>query len=198
MAKAKTLAGKNPEELIEKAYKDHFDHLYAYALIITKSKSLAKDTVSEVFFNLLKSKADLGSIRDLKSYLFTCIKNQANKVLTYDPYNYNKEAILSIDRINPEELLIGKELDQFLQKIFADLPPQCGLVFKMVKENQMKYHEVATELHISVDTVKYHLKTAVRIIKLKLEDHFEDTKVIRWFSSGTIVLIFLKMILVLS
>jgi RNA polymerase sigma-70 factor (ECF subfamily) len=146
----------------------------------------------------LKSKADLGSIRDLKSYLFTCIKNQANKVLTYDPYNYNKEAILSIDRINPEELLIGKELDQFLQKIFADLPPQCGLVFKMVKENQMKYHEVATELHISVDTVKYHLKTAVRIIKLKLEDHFEDTKVIRWFSSGTIVLIFLKMILVLS
>lgn len=191
MSKAKKFRVKNPDELIEKAYKDHFDQLYAYALIITKSRSLAKDTVADVFLSLLNTKADLSSIKDIKSYLFICIKNQANRIITYDPRNYNKEEILSIEKINPEELLIGKELDQFLQKIIDTLPPQCGIVFKMVKENQMKYNEVAAELDISVDTVKYHLKTAVRTIKIKLEDHFNETKVIPWFSSGTIVLFLL-------
>lgn len=184
------------EDLIEKAYKEHFEHLYSYALILTKSEDLAKDVVSEVFFNLLKANTDFSSIKLVRSYLFTCIRNQAIRMKTNDPYYYESERkdIACMDTIDPEELLIGKELDRFLQNVIDNLPPQCGLVFKMVKEDRMKYGEVARELGISVDTVKYHLKTAVKTIKAKLKDHFEDTKVIPWFSSGTIVLVLSKLI----
>lgn len=182
------------EDLIEKAYQEHFEHLYSYALLLTKSEDLAKDVVSEVFLNLLKSNTDIGSIKLLKSYLFSCIRNQAIRMKISDPYYVESDIMIYAytDKVDPEELMIGKELDQFLQNTISNLPPHCGLVFRMVKEERMKYDEVAKELGISVDTVKYHLKIAVKTIKIKLEDYFEDTKVLSMISSGTLVLMLTK------
>jgi RNA polymerase sigma-70 factor (family 1) len=182
------LSNKVPEVMIETIYEDYFDRLYSYALLITKSEVLAKDAISEVFFNLLKAKVDLTTIKSIKSYLYTCTKNQAIRLISQNPVNFNIENVSSIDKINPEELLIGKELEEFLFKAIEDLPPQCKLVFKMVKERQMKYEEVAKELGISVDTVKYHLKTALKNIRIKMEDHFIGAKTIPWYSFGVLMI----------
>lgn len=183
----------------ERIYKDYFDRLFAYALIISKSEIIAKDIVSDVFFNLWNTNIDLASIKDLKSYLFTSVKNQAIRTISNDPAKFNFDnyqiATTSIDYINPEELLIGKELDQFLSETINNLPPHCRLVFKMVKENQMKYENVATELGISIDTVKYHLKIAVKKIKVELEAKFDERKIVRWVSNGSVIILISELIL---
>lgn len=193
MAKIRTLSERDHEDYFERIYSEYFDRLFAYALVITKSENLAKDVVSDVFFNLWNAKKNLSSVKEFKSYLFTSVKNQAIRTLSSDPLHFEtesyKKAISFIDWVNPEELLIGKELDQFLNQVINKLPPHCALVFKMVKEDQMKYEEVADELGISVETVKYHLKTAIKKIRYELEHHFDNTKVIKWFSTGSLVLI---------
>ncbi|MFW5760247.1 MAG: sigma-70 family RNA polymerase sigma factor [Cyclobacteriaceae bacterium] len=144
----------------------------------------------------MKANTDIGSVKLLRSYLFSCIRNQAIRMKSNDPYYSEnvRDDMFGMEKIDPEELLMGKELDQFLQNTINNLPPQCGLVFRMIKEDSLKYEEVAKELGISVDTVKYHLKIALKTIKSKLEDHFADTKVISWFSSGTIIPIISKFI----
>lgn len=187
------------EQYFEEVYKAYFERLFGYALVVTKSESLAKDVVSEVFFNLWNARTDLTSIRELKSYLFTSVKNQAVRALSKDPaafHSQNYEQVTSsIDKVNPEELMMGKELDEFISQVIDQLPPQCALVFRMVKEDNRKYTEVAEELGISTDTVKYHMKTALKKIRQELEDHFPDTTVINWISTGSTALIVSKLLL---
>lgn len=181
------------DSYFEEVYKKYFDRLFAYALMITKSESTAKDVVADVFFGLWKSKKDLFTIKELKSYLYTSVKNQAVRSISSDfsrfrSDNYNL-TITSIDEVDPEELLMGKELDQFINDVVNSLPPQCGLVYRMVKEDNLTYHEAAKELGISNDTVKHHLKTAVKKLKAKLENHFSESKVVKWISNGSMVIV---------
>ena len=44
--------GRN-KSYFEEVYRAYFDRLFGFALVITKSESLAKDAVSEVFFKIL-------------------------------------------------------------------------------------------------------------------------------------------------
>lgn len=185
----KSLSQRRQAEFFEEVYKTYFDRLYGFALVITKSENLAKDVVSDVFFNLWNAKTDLFLIKELKSYLFTSVKNQAVRALSVDPVNFQNESYEqitnSIDKVSPEDLLVGKELSEFLEEVIQKLPPQCGLVFRMIKEENLKHEEVAAQLGISPETVKYHIKTALKKIKLELEGYFTEKPVIKWMSSGS-------------
>ncbi|XOV91586.1 MAG: hypothetical protein ACFHWX_15395 [Bacteroidota bacterium] len=50
-------------KLFKSIYEEQFESLYSYALTITGTSDLAKDAVSEVFFDLLKSQRDLSCER---------------------------------------------------------------------------------------------------------------------------------------
>lgn len=193
----KSVKYKNHTEISDKAYFEevynkYFDRLFAYALLITKSEGLAKDVVSDVFYGLLKAEKDLHSIKQLKPYLFTSVKNQAIRAVSKDPLIFLSEdheyTELSIDQVDPEELLIGKELEDFLEKTIAQLPPQCELVFRLAKQQNLNHEEVSKELNISIDTVKYHLKTALKKIKTALADHFHNEPIMRRISISILTL----------
>ena len=168
-------------------YEDHFERLCAYAFVITNSRVVAKDVVSDVFFNLWNSKTNLNEIRELKSYLFTSVKNQAITALSKNPLSFDdfhqSMDLLSVERLNPEDLMIGEELASAIQTTMDAMPPQCQLVFKMVKEDNLKYEEVAKELGISINTVKHHMVTALKRMRQMLDEHFTDTPVYKLISS---------------
>ena len=176
------------DSYFEKVYTEYFDRLFAYALVITKSESTAKDVVSDVFYGLWNSKKDLYTVKELKSYLYTSVKHQAIRAISKDFSKYHSDkynlTIATIDGLDPEELLLGKELSEFVDKAVNKLPPQCGLVYRMVREDNLSYQEVAKELGISLDTVKHHLKTAIKKLKLELENHFMESKVVKWVSGS--------------
>ena len=46
-----------------------------------------------------------------------------------------------------------------------NLPEKCKLTFKLVREEKMKYREVAEVLGISQKTVEAHLSKAVKILR---------------------------------
>ncbi|MEP3390604.1 MAG: RNA polymerase sigma-70 factor [Reichenbachiella sp.] len=174
-------------------YQKYFERLLAYSFVITRSEDLAKDVVSEVFLNLWKSKIEIRSIKEPKAYLFTATKNQAVKILSADPKNFDfmqyEKNIKSIDRIDPEELLIGKEINAIIEKTKKVLPSQCQLVFDLIKYQNKSYKEVALELNISVETVKYHLKVALKKLRKALLEEFGDSIKIRFRSFNILLLI---------
>jgi RNA polymerase sigma factor (sigma-70 family) len=50
-----------------------------------------------------------------------------------------------------------------------ELPPRCRAIFKLVKEESLKYSEVAKLLDISVKTVEAQMAIALRRIKTNSE-----------------------------
>jgi RNA polymerase sigma-70 factor (ECF subfamily) len=67
-----------------------------------------------------------------------------------------------------------------IRRVIEKLPPQCKLIFQLVKEEGLKYKEVAAILDISPFTVRNQLTIAVRMISeilpayLQQGLHFEN------------------------
>jgi len=58
-------------------------------------------------------------------------------------------------------MMTAEMLKQIGQTI-NDLPPKCRIIFKLVKEDGLKYREVAELLQISIKTVEAQMAIALR------------------------------------
>lgn len=180
--KNKILSINNEQHLKEtfvNIYKDNFERLIRYAFSITKEKELAEDVVAQVFANLWDKRDRLHKIREVGFYLNTSVRNQAIKVV-------KEKAKLSVskisnefndhesiaDSIDPESLLMGKELAKLVSKAVANLPPQAGLVYNLSK-NDKSNGQIAEELGISKRTVENHLYKVLNKLREALENYFK-------------------------
>jgi RNA polymerase sigma-70 factor (ECF subfamily) len=156
-----------------KAYKELYDllfyglHRFSYAFV--KSNEAAEEIVSDVFVKLWQISGKLMEIENLKVYLYTIAKNFS---LNYITKNY-KNAIVNIDSIDieavveiksMEELYISADIVQKIRLVIQQLPPKCRIIFQLVKEEGMKYKEVAAVLNLSVLTVRNQVAIATRKI----------------------------------
>lgn len=156
-----------------KAYQALYELLYCklknYCFSYVKSNEAAEELVSDVFIKLWQIRGRLTEIDNLKLYLYTIAKNFA---LNYITKNY-KHPVTRLEDMDiepvisfgtPEELCISADILQQLQQCIRMLPPQCRLIFQMVKEDGFTYKEVAEHLNISVLTVRNQVFIATRKI----------------------------------
>ena len=166
------------EGYFEAVYAEFFKPLYRYARSIAKSDDLAKDVVSDVFFNLWKSGSDLSQIKELRSYLFRSVKNQVIRTLSYDPRSFGsidtENHMKQIERVNPEEVLLEKELIEVIERAIGNLPDQCQLIFDMARNQQLTYAEISEKLNISQSTIKTQVSRAIAAIKHTIEIYYND------------------------
>lgn len=143
--------------------------LHRFACSITKSKEVSEEIVSDVFIKLWRIRTRLQEIENLKVYLYTMTKNYA---LNHIKQN-NKQIVanndltdLPVDTIifteTPESLCMSADSMKQIQKCIAQLPSQCRIIFQLVKEDGLKYKEVAEILNISVLTVRNQVAIAVK------------------------------------
>ena len=62
--------------------------------------------------------------------------------------------------------LIADELRHSLQIAINTLSPECRRVFMLSRVEGKKNKEIAEQLNISINTVKYHLKQALKRLNL--------------------------------
>ena len=73
---------------------------------------------------------------------------------------------------HPLGYLLEKELEQTINDVIERLPADCRRIFKMSRFDGKKNIEIAQELGISVNTVKYHMKQALRLLQQQLGKYF--------------------------
>jgi RNA polymerase sigma-70 factor (ECF subfamily) len=157
----------------QQAYKELFTSLYPFlypfARTIVKAKESAEEVVSDVFIKIWEKRKDLEKIDNLKVYLYVSTRNIAFNYLDKQKRN----ATFSIDDyqaeftsvyFNPEQMLITADMLALIQKAIDQLPSKCRLIFKLAKEDGLKYKEIAEILNISVKTVENQLAIALHKI----------------------------------
>lgn len=154
-----------------KAYRDlyelMFPGLHRFALAMVRSHEPAEEIVSDVFIKVWQLRSRLMEIQNLRVYLFTVTKNFSLNYITQN----SRQAVMHIDLLDfdlqmdlrgPAELCISADLLYHIRKSIQELPPRCRTIFQLVKEDGMKYREVAEILNLSVLTVRNQLALAVR------------------------------------
>ena len=155
------------------SYKQLFFHFFlplkSFAFSIVKKRELAEEIVSDILIDIWARRKQLTKIDDLKMYLYVSVRNASLRKLQQT----RKLAVLSLDEVhvefaapdeNAEAIILSRELSEKIEAAIEQLPQRCKLIFKLAKEDQLKYKEIAALLNISVKTIDHQVAIALKKI----------------------------------
>lgn len=170
----------------EYAFRFIFDKYYDFLCMVADSylrdEYISETIVGDIIYNLWEIKDNIDIKYSLRFYLVRSVKNRCinylqqeyiQREISINQYEDKAaiEELFFIENKHPLESLLEQELENKINSIINELSPECRAVFKMSRFDGMKYEEIASELNISVNTVKYHMKNALGKLRLELKDY---------------------------
>jgi RNA polymerase sigma-70 factor (family 1) len=155
----------------KRAFRDLFHHFYRDALRVAlfhvPDPETAEELTSDVFLKLWDRRATLTEVQFLRTYLLVSVRNHCLNHLRKQQPNFTSldaEAlcVAPVATETPEQAVVWTEMQQALQQAVTSLPPRCGLIFQMVREQQLSYREVAEVLQITPKTVETQMGIALK------------------------------------
>jgi len=161
------IAQEDDQIAFKDLYAFYFFKLVQFCNAIVRCREAAEEIINDVFINMWKRRSHLYKIENFDVYVYVAVKNQS---LDYLSRNHFKEVVdigaLSGEylkfSVDPEQLMITAEMKKKIEKAVDQLPPRCRLIFKLIKEDGLKYQEVAGILGISIKTVEAQLSIAMK------------------------------------
>lgn len=148
------------------AYKDR---IYTIALRLTGSGIQAEEIVQDVFLKLWLKRETLAAVEHFRAYLFTSTRNRVFDTLKRMVRRQQITAEMSLtwpaEQSDTDNLLLDKEYQAILHEAVERLPERQREIYRLMKEQGLKRHQVAEQLDISPETVKMHLSQAMRSIR---------------------------------
>ena len=172
------IAENNDDHAFGQLYMSYIHNLQQFANSIIKNHELAEEIVSDVFLKIWQNRANLPRIENFKLYLYISTRNTA---LNYLSRHFRKE-IVSLDEMslniptvsyNPENLMITSEVVKKIEFAIQNLPLRCRLIFKLAKEDGLKYNDIAKLLNISVKTIDNQMAIALKKISSAISFEFK-------------------------
>lgn len=170
----------------EEAYKYIYDHHYVLLCHVAnqyvRDTFLAETIVGDVIFHLWEIRGSLNITTSIRSYLIRAVRNRC---LDYINSEHEKREVSFSGLVSqemPEErylqsdnyplgTLLERELENEIRIAIWKLPAECRRVFEKSRFEEKKYEEIATELNISINTVKYHIKNALALLQKELNKY---------------------------
>lgn len=172
----KRISREDDEKALKVLFDAFYGKLFETAKFYLNNYPAAQEVVSDVFIKFWNNRSNIENIENVKSYLFIAVKRQS---LNYIRDN-KKRMHQSLDEINcstyiesrsPDKILLTSEFTEILNNTIRDLPSKCCLVYSLVKDDGMKYQEVADTLNISIKTVEMHVGKALKRIKIAFDNY---------------------------
>ncbi len=168
----------NDSKAFESLFSLCYNKLFNFCLLYVHRKEPAEEVVSDVFVKCWMNRAQLQQVLNPEVYLFVAVKNQALNYLK----QFSKYHLVSVGDIDadglinsfyPEQEVERRELLFRMEQAITALPQQCQVVFRLIKEEGMRYKEVAEILHISPRTVQTQLFRALARLRQVLRPYLE-------------------------
>lgn len=159
----------------EKAFRVLFDHyfdlLFSTALRYTAIRQLAEDAAQQVLMKIWEKRVELPDIDNLQAYLFTAAKREI--LGHFRKQSVRKEHILQVADLfrearemdDPETLLISRQQEELLKRVISNLPTRQQEAFRLSRDHQMSYTEIAEAMGISRDTVKEYIGEVLKAVR---------------------------------
>lgn len=167
---------KGDAHAFEIVYREYYGSLCQLAIFILHNTEMAEEIADDVMFYLWDHRQE-AEVVNLKSWLLKAVRNKSINALksssmrdrasTDSISDTERHDLITqlFDDEHPLEKLIAEEIKDEINEAIDQLPEDARNVFVLCKMNGKKYSEVADELGISVNTVKYHMKNSMKIME---------------------------------
>ena len=173
------IAEQNDQAAFRELFNHFFPGLLSFAQSFLKNRPLAEEVTGDVFIRLWENRSVLPTIKSLSYYLYVATRHACINALQ----KQKKYESLSLDDIGEEftfgffdreGVLVQQENLSQIAEAINNLPPKCRLIFRLIKEEGLKYKEVAQLLNIAEKTVEAHMALAMKRIVDHLQSHLPE------------------------
>ncbi|RIV25396.1 RNA polymerase sigma-70 factor [Fibrisoma montanum] len=145
-----------------------YPQLLRLALYYLNVRETAEEIVQDVFVKIWQIRQTLPTVVNFRAYIFSTTRNHCLNQLQ----KKGSPVLMSFDDVpadgligpdeSPDEAIEFQETQSRVQTAINNLPPQCRLIFQLVKEQGLSYKETAELLQISPRTVETQIGIALK------------------------------------
>ena len=159
------------EQLFRSLYEQHAKPLHDFLYYKFGEEVHAKDKVQDAFVTLWNNCKKV-SLAKAKSYLFTVANNFALNEMKHKKVvlKYKNIKPQSVTHQNPQFLLEEKQYLDRYQKALAMLGEEQRVAFMLNKVEGKSHQEIADLLGVTKKVVEYRIYSALKQLKLNLDD----------------------------
>lgn len=152
--------------------------LCTHAMRVVKVREVAEEVVSDVFLKLWKNRAQIEVHTSFEAYMYRAVRNQALDYLKLKAYRSPERdsldavqwSLMHADHFTPIEEFAFNELFTEVQMHISALPRQCQAIFRLSREEGLRYREIAERLQISIKTVETQMGRALKVLRERLPE----------------------------
>lgn len=167
---------QNAYPAFRQLFRLYYEPMCQYATRFVHSLEVAEEIVADVFVKLWRNRGQIQLYASFQSYCYRAVKNQSLDYLKSNTGRHAMHSELTDDyqamttaSESPEQAIIRQEFDTMLDNAIAQLPRQGQLIYRMSRDQGLKYREIAGQLGISVRTVETHMGRSCQTLRTQLQ-----------------------------
>ncbi len=162
------------ERAFQTLFRKYYPAMCHFARQFLNDSELAEETVQDMFVKIWEKRETVNIESSLKHYLFRSVRNHCLNQIQHEKIKkqYASKVLESAHHeIASEQHFLEVDLVERIEKSINSLPPKRKEIFRLSREQGMKYKEIAETLDISVKTVEAQMGMALKFLREDLKDY---------------------------
>lgn len=164
---------KSDSAAFEQLFRLYYQALCVFASRVLQNDDEAEELVQDFFVKFWEKRAQIHIETSLKSYLFRSVKNLCLNQIKHEKIKTQHacHVISEAEEYEYRDNFIEPDLQKDIEKSIAELPEKRQEIFRLSREEGLKYREIADRLNISVKTVEAQMGLAIKTLREKLKKY---------------------------
>ncbi|HZH74033.1 MAG TPA: RNA polymerase sigma-70 factor [Mariniphaga sp.] len=155
----------------------HLD-IYYFINMYVNNESISEELVQDIFIDFWEKRRKIKIQTSVKSYLLQMAKNRSLNFLRHEKVKLNTHLNIANTTVMtyemPSSTLDSEELRDLIEKAVQKLPSKCRQIFRLAREEEYSYKQIADQLGISSKTVENQMGIALRKLRDYLRPYYND------------------------
>lgn len=157
------------ELAFKQLYLRYLPRLRPYLVDMIKSAAAADDIIQEAFIRIWLNRDKLSAVEHPASWIFRVAANECYKALRRTAYDMKMAGSLEQGHFEEQDIQY-EQTHRYVNEAIAQLTPQRKKIYEMSRLEGKKPAQIASELNLSVSTVKNTLSATLELIRAHLTD----------------------------
>ena len=157
----------------EMVFREFYRPMTAYAFRFLGSLADSESIVQDVFLRLWQKRNEIMITSSLQNYLFRSVKNHCINYIEHEKIKTGYQSMViknEADRSEYSEFFLEFGLMKKIETAITSLPEKRQEIFRLAREEGLKYREIADKLNISVKTVETQMTLALKQLRESLKE----------------------------
>jgi RNA polymerase sigma-70 factor (ECF subfamily) len=164
------------QQSLLRLYKEYYVGLINFGVKMTDNVELTNDCISQMMLKLWDKRNTLSEVKNVRSYLITCLKNEL--LIELRKQNKIRSGDINFDYVNQHELSYEEHLIQLqasldvknsLSRAFSRLTKREKQLLELKFFEDLSYDEIAVKCDITKRTAYNIIHEALRTLKADFE-----------------------------